>query len=312
LIVTVTLNPAMDKTVDVDSLVVGGLNRIKHVEMDAGGKGINVSKTIQALGGKTLACGFLAGNTGKAIENFLQMEGIDTDFLYVPGETRTNTKVVDSKGTLTEINEPGPVISEDKTQELIKKLEELADEETLFILAGSVPKGVPRNIYYELTLRLKAKGAKVFLDADGDLFHEAVLAKPDIIKPNLFELLQYFNITEEVDKEEALPLAKRLQDMGIDNVIISMGGDGAMFLLGENYMHGKGLSVNYHSTVGAGDAMVAAFAYSVEKKLDPAQCARYGLATSAGAVETIGTKPPSLKRVEELLEQVEITNITIK
>lgn len=308
MIITVTLNPAMDKTVDVDNLVVGGLNRIKNVIMDPGGKGINVSKTIHALGGETLACGFLAGNTGKAIENYLQSEEINADFIYVPGETRTNTKLVGEDGTLTELNEPGPVITEDKLQELMEKLEGLANEETLFILAGSVPRGVPRNIYYQLTSRLKAKGAKVFLDADGDLFREALPAKPDIIKPNLFELLQYFNVDKEVEQEEALSLAKRIQDMGIGNVIISMGAGGALFLLEDRQVYAKGLSVNFHSTVGAGDAMVAAFAYSLQEKLEPADCVRYAVATSAGAVETIGTKPPALKRVHELLEQVELVD----
>ncbi|MBO5486269.1 MAG: 1-phosphofructokinase, partial [Eubacterium sp.] len=139
MIVTVTMNPAIDKTVDIERLEYGGLNRISHVEMDAGGKGINVSKTIHELGGESIVTGFIAGNTGKIIQNVMDEWQIKSDFVEVEGETRTNTKVYESTGSLTELNEPGPEIKEADLQQLLKKLEGYAKEDTLFVLAGSVP-----------------------------------------------------------------------------------------------------------------------------------------------------------------------------
>jgi len=137
MIVTVTMNPAIDKTIDVEHLERGGLNRIQHVELDAGGKGINVSKTIHELGGKSVVTGFVAGNTGKIIQNVMKEWNIESDFIEVAGETRTNTKVFEKTGELTELNEPGPMIGEDDLKALLEKLEGYAKEDTLFVLAGT-------------------------------------------------------------------------------------------------------------------------------------------------------------------------------
>ena len=191
MIVTVTMNPAIDKTVDIDALERGGLNRIHHVELDAGGKGINVSKTIHELGGTSLATGFIAGNAGKIIRNVMEEWQIENDFIEVSGETRTNTKVFESSGELTELNEPGPVVEEKDIKALLEKLLGYAGEDTLFVLAGSVPQGVSKDIYREITNLVHQKGAKVLLDADGELFTNALDAAPDIIKPNRAELEQY-------------------------------------------------------------------------------------------------------------------------
>lgn len=160
MIVTVTMNPAIDKTIDVEHLERGGLNRIQHVELDAGGKGINVSKTIHELGGKSIVTGFVAGNTGKIIQNVMKEWNIESDFIEVAGETRTNTKVFEKTGELTELNEPGPVIGEDDLKALLEKLEGYAKEDTLFVLAGSVPQGVEKDIYKRIIEMVHKKGAK--------------------------------------------------------------------------------------------------------------------------------------------------------
>lgn len=152
MIVTVTMNPAIDKTVDITRLEKGDLNRIKRVEMDAGGKGVNVSKTIRALGGDSIATGFIGGNSGIIIKNVLSELGITTDFVMVEGETRTNLKVVEEKGDVTELNEPGPQVSAGQLEELICRLEGYAAKDTLFVLAGSIPAGVPRMF----TVRLQS------------------------------------------------------------------------------------------------------------------------------------------------------------
>lgn len=306
MIVTVTMNPAIDKTIDVESLQVGKLNRIKRVEQDAGGKGINVSKTIKALGGDSIATGFLGGNAGRIIENVLQELGIQTDFVQVDGETRTNTKVIEASSELTELNEPGVVITEEQSEALIKKLEGYANPDTLVVLAGSLPAGVPTDTYEKVITILKGKGAKVLLDADGELFRNGIKAGPDMIKPNRDELSEYAGIDGRATDEELLEIAKTLEENGVETVAISMGSEGAMMIKEGYKVKCPVLKIKAHSAVGAGDAMVAAMAYSWEKKLEFEEMVKLCLATSAGAVTTIGTKPPSMEVIEELKQQVVI------
>ena len=309
MIVTVTMNPAIDKTVDIDRLQHGGLNRIQKVEYDAGGKGINVSKTIQELGGTSVATGFLGGNAGRTIESVLNDKGIQNDFITVDGETRTNTKVFEQTGEVTELNEPGPMISDGQIGQLMEKLEGYANAQTLFILAGSIPNGVDKGIYGEITRRVHAHGAKVLLDADGELFRSALDAGPDMIKPNRVELEEYAGFDYRASVEELLETAKSLKGKGIGTVAVSMGKSGAMLVRDGYEVKCPALSVKAHSTVGAGDAMVAALAYAWDQKLDHEQTVRLCIATSAGAVTTIGTKPPARELVDELMKQVVIEKI---
>jgi 1-phosphofructokinase len=308
MIITVTMNPAIDKTADLDKFKYQSLNRLKNVIVDAGGKGINVSKTIKAIGGESIATVF-CGQNDKLIENMLKAQDIRTDFVKIKGDIRTNLKVVEEGGILTELNEAGPVIQENELNELIKKLESYADENALFILAGSIPSGVDKDIYEKLIVKLKAKGAKVFLDADGELFINALKSSPTIIKPNKFELEQYYKCEDEVTEEELIKMGEKLLDKGIELVAISLGKDGALFLTKEEKIKCPGLKVNAHSTVGAGDAMVAALSYGIDLKIDIKECIRLSVATSAGAVTTKGTKPPTKELIEELKNKVQLINL---
>ena len=306
MIITVTMNPAIDKTVEIEQLVPNGLNRIQKVEYDAGGKGINVSKTIHELGGESLAMGFLGGNAGKTIENVLTSWNIQHDFIWVEGETRTNTKVFEKSGGVTELNEPGPVINEARVEELIQKICEHTDKETLVVLAGSIPAGVDKNIYAAITESVHEKGGSVLMDADGELFRNALKASPDIIKPNQVELEEYIGADYRLSMGELKALAEKFQNNGIKTVAISMGKGGAMIVRDKFVARCPALSVKAHSTVGAGDAMVAALAYSWDKKLGNEETVRLCMATSAGAVTTVGTKPPARAVVDELIPQVEM------
>lgn len=306
MIVTVTMNPAIDKTVEIDTLCPGGLNRIQRVEYDAGGKGINVSKTIKELGGESIAVGFLGGNSGRTIENVLNQKGIRNDFVWVEQETRTNTKVFEKSGELTELNEPGPVISPEQSQELLNKISAYASEGTLVILAGSIPSGVDSDIYAQIIQMVHEKGGKVLLDADGKLFREALEAVPDIIKPNRVELEEYMGIDYRASEKELLDAAEKFLESGIETIAVSMGKSGAMFVRDGYQVKCPALSVKSHSTVGAGDAMVAALAYAWDQKLGSEDTVKLCMATSAGAVTTVGTKPPSREVVDELINQVVI------
>ena len=309
MIVTVTMNPAIDKTVEIGYLQQGGLNRISKVEYDAGGKGINVSKTICEIGGKSIATGFLAGNAGRTIKNVLDEKGIQNDFVWIKGETRTNTKVFEENGMVTELNEPGAVPSADELKELIDKLEGYASKDTLFVLAGSVPNGMDKDIYAEIIDTVHKKDAAVFLDADGELFRSGLKAMPDIIKPNRLELEEYARFDYKASEQEIANIARRLIDEGISTVAVSMGKCGAMLLKKDYEAKAPALSVKAHSTVGAGDAMVAALSYAYENSLDNDETLKLGIATSAGAVTTIGTKPPAKELVMKLKEDVVIEGI---
>lgn len=309
MIITVTMNPAIDKTADLSSLERGGLNRLKNVLVDAGGKGINVSKTIKALGGETIATGFVGGTGGVLIKKVLMELGIQSDFVEIKNEVRTNLKVVEVSGYVTELNEPGPVVTEEELDQLTKKLLGYANEEALFVLAGSIPNGMNRTIYKTLIEKLKAKGAKVFLDADGELFINSLEAGPNIIKPNRVELEEYFHKDYRVDENELISMGNQLLDKGIEMVAISLGQMGALFLTKDNVLRCPGLKVEAHSTVGAGDAMVAALSYGLNKALPIEECVKLGIATSAGAVTTKGTKPPTREIVDELLQRVEVMKL---
>ncbi len=306
MIITVTLNPAIDKTVELNKLVQGGLNRLTNVISDVGGKGINVSKTIKALGGETIATGFLGGSTGNLITKALKEQGIPADFVEMKNEIRTNLKVVEPDGQVTELNEPGPIVAKEELDTLTKKLLAYATNETLFVLAGSIPGGIPMNSYQTLTQQLKEKGARVFVDADGELFAHSLKAKPDMIKPNRHELELYFHKDYRVGEEELIEMGRELVHQGISMAAISLGQGGAFFFTKEKLLKCPGLKVEVHSTVGAGDAMVAALAYGFDLGLELEACIKLGLATSAGAVTTTGTKPPGRELVDALTKQVEV------
>ncbi len=306
MIVTVTMNPAIDKTIEVKNFEAGGLNRITKTVYDAGGKGVNVSKTIKALGGETIATGFVGGNAGQMILNALESLDIKTDFVFLEGETRTNTKVNSENVGVTELNEQGAEVNAAKLDELVKKIQSYATPDTIFVLAGSIPTGVPKDIYKTITELVKENGSKVLLDADGELFKASLPAEPSLIKPNREELIEYANLTGEVTKEDLITVAAEFLNSGIETVVVSMGKGGSLFLKGEDRYFCESLNVVAHSTVGAGDAMVAGLAFSMENGLCFEDTLKISVATSAGAVTTIGTKPPSRELVNELFNKVVI------
>lgn len=309
MIVTVTMNPAVDKTAEVDALECGGLNRLRNVVSDAGGKGINVSKMIAALGGDSMATGFVGGGSGAVIRAVLDKMGIRNDFVEVTSETRTNLKIVEKNGHVTELNEPGVRVTDQELALLLKKLEELATPETLFVFSGSIPAGMSTDIYQRCIRLVRDKGAKAFFDADGEAFRLGLEAKPYFIKPNREELQKHFNIDYKPDVPEMVRLCRLLMNQGVEQIALSLGAEGAMFLRGDSVIRIPGLRVKAHSTVGAGDSMVGALAYAADSGMDYEKGLALAVAASAGAVTTIGTKAPERAVVEELLEQVKIERL---
>lgn len=311
MIITVTINPAVDKTVEIEELKYGELNRFKNVISDAGGKGINVSKAIKALGGNSIASGFIGGSNGVFIETALNELNINCDFIHIQQNTRSNLKIVENNGRVTELNEPGSKILPNEIDNLIEKLESYANNSSLFVLSGSVPNSVDKNIYKVLIEKLKLKGAKILLDADGELFLNGLKAKPNIIKPNRYELENLYNLNHKASDNELIKIGSDILKNGIDLVAISLGKEGAIFIDKNNIIKCNALDVKSHSTVGAGDSMVAALAFGIDNNLDFENCIKLAVATSAGAVTTIGTKPPTLDLINQLQKQVELNNLKL-
>ena len=304
MLITVTFNPAIDKTAEVDSLQFGALNRLRNVIMDAGGKGVNVSKTIAALGGTSICTGFLAGSSGKYIEDTLKQLNIQSDFVWVEGMTRTNLKVLDKDMELTELNEAGPVIDTKQVQELMDKLVLLCEEGSYVVLSGNVSPGVDSSIYYEMIQRIQKEKAHVVLDADGELFAQGIKAEPSVIKPNKYELASYFGLEQDVENHTIVTHAKTLLKGNTKLVAVSMGKEGSIFITADGVWQAEALSIQAHSSVGAGDAMVAAMTYALQERYPMEELMRLAVATSAGAVMTKGTQPAKREIVEELMKNV--------
>ncbi len=308
-IITVTLNPALDKTATLDTLQPGELNRLREVIVDAGGKGVNVSKVLQALGMPSLATGFLGGGSGEEIARALAALGIKNEFITIAGTTRTNLKVVDEGSRLTELNEPGAIVSADELDRLGHALQSWAEPGQVFVFSGSIPSGVSAGIYAKFIAMVQAKGAQAFLDADGEPFRAALAAKPDFIKPNRRELLEYFSLADRPTLRELAGLCRKLLDLGVGKIALSMGGEGALFVDASRAFHAPALQVEVNSCVGAGDSMVAAIAYAAVTGMQWQEAAALAMAASAGAVTTIGTKPPSRDLVDQLVKQVQLRSL---
>lgn len=262
MIYTLTLNPAIDHIVRVEKLDVGETNRMVDETFKAGGKGINVSKLLKNLGENSLCLGFVAGFTGLELERMTEEDfNLNSDFIHVSeGLTRINTKIKAEKET--EINGNGPEISKSEIEALFDQLEQIKENDYLF-LSGSIPKSMDANFYGQIMDRLKNKKVNIIVDSSGASLKESLKYKPFVIKPNLRELEQIFDI-RIVDQEDIKLYAKKFQEMGARNIIVSLGGDGA-YLLDENgsdyFLEApKGVLVD---SVGSGDSMLAGFVYSV-------------------------------------------------
>lgn len=307
MIITLTLNPAVDKTVTLPVFRIGQVNRITDMRLDPGGKGINVSKVIHSLGGHSIAMGILGGATGEYIQSSLDHMGIEHDFITVPEATRVNMKIVDTKlGTNTDINEPGSPVDEKTLEALYQKLAGRVKSGDIVVLAGKTPPAVDEGIYAQWTHRLHRLGAKVYLDVDDKALRLGLEAKPDLIKPNEEEFSQLmgrkFHSIEETGRA-----AFELIERGIGQIVISLGARGVLFVTKDRFVYAKGLSVPVISTVGAGDATMAALALGNAKGYPPQETMKLALASGAASVMCAGTEALSKSTVEELVKQVELT-----
>lgn len=311
MVLTVTLTPALDKTVTIPDFQVGKVNRIETIRVDAGGKGINVSKTLRALGMTSVAAGILGGANGEYIRDSLAKSGIESDFVYVAENTRTNLKVIDPAGhTNTDINEPGAPVSAEVLESVLQKALDRLTAGDIVVLAGKAPQGTADTIFGEWIARLNEKGVKTYLDADGALLIHGAKALPSMIKPNDEELSRLMGRSFS-GVDEIAQAAKELVAGGVETVVVSMGGDGALFARGGAVLRGYGLKVPVLSTVGAGDSMMAAMCYGDTKGLSFEETCRLAMAVSAATVMQSGTQPASKEDIEALLTQVRLETVNV-
>ncbi|MCT4563469.1 MAG: 1-phosphofructokinase [Maledivibacter sp.] len=305
MITTITLNPAIDKTMIIDNFQAGKVNRELSLRIDAAGKGINVSKVIQKLGGKSQAMGILAGNTGEFIKNELDRMKIEYDFMMIEGQTRTNTKIVDRENNLvTDINENGPWVSHEDLKKFEKNIMDGLSKGSIAVFSGSVPRNVDKKIYTRLINGAKAKGAKTILDADGELLIEGLKAGPYLVKPNIHELEKIFSIKIE-STEEIIRYGKKILEYGVDYVVVSRGEEGSVLISNNEIAIVKGIKVEAKSTVGAGDSLVAAISLSISRGYTLEDTIKLAVATSIASVMTDGTQSGSMDTINELIEKVE-------
>ena len=295
MIYTVTFNPALDYIVNMDNLKLGETNRSTSEMILSGGKGINVSIVLKNLGFDNVALGFVAGFTGEEIENGTRKLGITTDFIHLKeGLSRINVKLKASEET--EVNGTGPIISEDELNALYGKLENLKKDDIL-VLAGSVPNTLPQDIYEKIMEMLQDKGIKIVVDATKDLLLNVLKYKPFLIKPNNHELSEIFGV-EIKTEQEIIDYAKKLQDKGARNVLVSRAGDGAILIAenGDIYKSPapKGKVVN---SVGAGDSMVAGFIAGYLKNNSYEEAFKTGVASGSASAFS-----KYLAKKEEILE----------
>lgn len=257
MVYTVTFNPAIDYVVQADDITVGSVNRTRGEKIYFGGKGINVSMVLAELGVKSKALGFVAGFTGEAIEKGIAESGVDADFVHLEkGFSRINVKI--KSECETELNGQGPAIDDKALGELFAKLDDISGGDTI-VLAGSIPGSMPADIYERILERLQGRKVKAVVDATKDLLLNVLKYKPYLIKPNNHELGEMFGVTLKTTDEIA-EYAKKLKDMGAQNVLISMAGDGALLIDENGRTHICGVCRGtVKNSVGAGDSMVAGF-----------------------------------------------------
>ena len=300
MIYTVTLNPSIDYVVEVNELTAGEIMRTKAEDLIFGGKGINVSSMLAQLGMKSCALGFIAGFTGDALEQGVAAMGIQPDFLKVEqGFTRINVKVHAQEES--EINGQGPQIRYTHLEQLIKKLDRLKKDDIL-VLSGNVPCSIPQDIYADIMQHLQGSGIRVCVDARQEALMSTLVYHPFLIKPNNYELGEIFGVTLST-KEDVILYAKKLQEMGAANVLVSMAGDGAVLVAedGSTYKS-EAPEGKVKNSVGAGDSMVAGFLYGYLKSGIYEDAFYYGVCTGSASAfsENLATR----EEVDTLLRNI--------
>ena len=307
---TLTLNPALDRTIRVRKLTFDDANRVISEERFAAGKGIDVSRAVIELGGATMAFGFVGGYAGAELEDRLKLAGVSTDFVHIGSETRTNVVISDLEtNSITALNARGPQATHVEYEQLLKKLKDYKFRPGFFVISGSAPPGIPIDVYREIVNIAKDNNLKAVLDADGELLKRGLEARPFMIKPNSHELRCLLGF-EAQGVKEVESAGQKVRAMGVENVLVSMGPDGAVLISEEGSFFAKPPAVEAISPVGAGDSLVAGFVLGLDTGLSFCESLRLGVAAGAACALTPGTELCKYEDVYIVRSEVEITQLS--
>lgn len=302
MIYTITFNPSLDYIMKVRKFEEGETNRSYHEDMYPGGKGFNVSTILQRLGYENTALGFIAGFTGEEIKKQLLHRGFHLDLCQLnQGISRINVKMKSTRET--EINSSGPIIQQENLDELFEKLEKLTTDDIL-VLAGSIPSSLSNDIYETIMDKLSKKHIKIIVDATNELLLKVLPHSPFLIKPNLRELEDIFNV-QISNQEELITYAKQLQNLGARNVLVSLGKDGALLVSEDQHVYScnsaQGILIN---SVGSGDSMVAGFLAGYLKNNDYQEAIRLG--SACGGATAFSDDLADLETIHEVYQQIKV------
>ena len=312
MIATITLNPCLDRTIAVHGLKLDEVNRWSSSRLYAGGKGIDVSRAIHEMHGRTMAYGFIGGPAGRAVEILLDEEGVPFSFTPIEQETRTNVIITDAKTSRqTRIDAPGPRISKRELERFYSKMQRVYPRPDLLMVGGSVPPGVPANIYYDIITEARGYGVRAILDSEGAWLEEGIKAGPYLVKPNVHEAEQL--LKRELPTEEAIIKAVlSLVEMGVEIAVISRGKDGIIIATKKRIVKAVAPPVKVRSAVGAGDCIIAGLALKLVDEEPLVESCRLAAAMGAAAVIRPGAEICRRVDVEVLLSQIKVWEMPTK
>jgi 1-phosphofructokinase family hexose kinase len=301
MIYTLTLNPGLDRTISVPEIRFDEVLRASDARADVGGKGFNVSSAIRALGGQSIALGFVGGATGQCLTQGLAALGIETDFVPIQGETRTNTVILESSsGRYIKVNEAGATIRPEEQTALLKKVTARARAGDYWVFSGALPPGLPPDFYTTLINMVQRKGSRAVLDASGEAFRLGCVAQPYLIKPNEVEAEQVSGITVRTI-QDARRAAAYFLALGMQVVALSRGAQGLLLSWKGGNAQANAPKVLLKNTVGAGDALLGGLVWALEGGKSLEDAARWGVACGSAAAALEGTNFATLAEVEKLM-----------
>ena len=308
MILTVCPNPSIDCTIELDSLNVGMLNRIENKVETYSGKALNVAIGVARLGGDCITTGFMFDSHKELFERNLMVEGVMHRFVNVKGSARVNYKIIDKKSMLTEINDVGEMVCPDKQRELLETVKTLSEKAEIVVISGSLPKGVDSS-YYNKLVRSVSGDKKVIIDAEKKNMLSAI-DKTEIYmaKPNLPELEAFSGMTVRT-KKDMVKASRKYLDLGVQNVLVSLGREGALLTNGTSSYFCKSESVAVNSTVGAGDSMISAVAVGLTQNADMPLLLKMAVAAGTAAVTTSGTNLFYKDKYEEIFAKISTQKI---
>ena len=306
MIVTLTPNPVLDRTLTVPRIEFDDVLRATSTRLDWGGKGFNVSRALKALGTESVAMAFAGGGTGQMLEQGLHALGIATDFASVAGETRTNVVVVDqATGRHIKVNEAGPSISPQEHDELLQRIRQRVQPGDLWVLAGSLPPGLPVSFYAEVIELLQGCGVRAILDTSGESLRLGCAAQPALVKPNVTEAQEITG--QRIDSpHDALIASGHFLSKGIEMVALSMGAKGLVLATADEAVWAKPPAVPVSNPTGAGDSLLAGVVWAWEQGLPLADVARWGVATGTASAMREGVSVGSRGEVEAIWAKIEV------